>query len=353
LDIKGKVTATSGYIGNGSSGFTIGNTSMYNGISSMSGSGTGVYIGTDGINLGYNFRVTSGGVADITSARFGKIKINSGDSVNDGDIIFYKTASNFVQSARLYLDSSDANYFNIDGIYLSISATDGLTFNTHAYNKCLNQVWTSTNANYDVLFSEDTQTTDTKINGARKGRLFFNPNKIRLMFLNTTNGAIIENPSSQTLYIRSSHETDYGVNVGIVDSAWAFAPIVDNKMRLGSPNYRWTTIYAINGTINTSDRREKKCIKPLQSKASDFIMDLKPVSYKFKNGKRTHYGLIAQDVEDTMNKLGLTEMDFAGLCKDKNGDDYIYGLRYDEFIAPLILMVQELKKEVEDLRGRK
>jgi len=351
--INGKVTAKSGYIGNGSSGFTIGNTSIYNGLSSMSATGTGVYIGTDGINLGYNFRVTSGGVADITSARFGKIKINSGDSVNNGDIIFYKTATNFVQSARLYLDSSDSNYFNIEGVYVDISASDGLTLNGNAYNKCLNQAWTGTNGNYDLLFSESTSTSTTKNEGARKGRLHWNPYLERLMFTNTTTGAMIENPSSQTLYLRASHEADYGVNVGVVDSSWAFAPIVDNKMRLGSPNYRWTTIYAINGTINTSDRRQKKCIKPLQEKARDFIMDLKPVSYKFKNGKRTHYGLIAQDVEDTMTKLGLTEMDFAGLCKDKNGDDYIYGLCYDEFIPLCIKMLQMQEKKIERLEGRK
>lgn len=373
--INGKVTAKSGYIGNGSSGFTIGNTSIYNGLNSMSATGTGVYIGTDGINLGYNFRVTSGGVADITSARFGKIKINSGNSVNDGDIIFYKTAIDQVQSARLYLDSSDSNYFNIEGIYVDISASDGLTLNGKAYNKCLNQVWTGTNGNYDLLFSESASTTTTKDEGARKGRLHWNPYLERLMFTNTTTGAMIENPSNQTLYLRASHEADYGVNVGIVDSAWAFAPIVDNKMRLGSSSCRWTTIYAINGTINTSDRRQKKCIKPLQEKAKDFIMDLKPVSYKFKDGDRTHYGLIAQDVEETMTELGMTDMDFAGFCKDQKTKSvkkkveidgiereidvdepiegqYTYGLRYEEFIAPLIYMVQKLLKEVEDLKGR-
>lgn len=350
--INGKVTAKTGYIGNGSSGFTIGNTSIYNGISSMTGTGTGVYIGTDGINLGYNFRVTNQGVANATSMRFGKIKVNSGDTVNDGNIVFYSTATGNTQKAKIYLDSTDSNYFNIEGVYVDISATEGLTLNGNAYNKCLNQVWTGTNGNYDLLFSESTSTSNTKNEGARKGRLHWNPYLMRLMFTNTTTGAMIENPSNQTLYLRASHEADYGVNVGVVDSAWAFAPIVDNKMRLGSANYRWTTIYAINGTINTSDRRQKKCIKPLQEKAKDFIMDLKPVSYKFKNGDRTHYGLIAQDVEDTMKKLGLTEMDFAGLCKDKNGDDYIYGLRYDEFIPLCIKMLQMQEKKIERLEGR-
>ena len=62
LEVKGKITATSGTIG----GFTIGSTSIYsNGMSSMSSTQTtGVHVGTDGIKLGQNFSVnTSGNVS--------------------------------------------------------------------------------------------------------------------------------------------------------------------------------------------------------------------------------------------------------------------------------------------------
>ena len=53
VSIVGKITATSGYIGNSTSGFTIGSTSLYNGQSTLTGRGIeGVYIGTDGIGLG-------------------------------------------------------------------------------------------------------------------------------------------------------------------------------------------------------------------------------------------------------------------------------------------------------------
>lgn len=59
LEVKGKVSATSGEIG----GFTIGATSIYsNGMSSMSsGQSTGVHLGTDGIKLGQNFSVDTAG----------------------------------------------------------------------------------------------------------------------------------------------------------------------------------------------------------------------------------------------------------------------------------------------------
>lgn len=62
IEINGKVTATSGFIGNGSNGFTISSTSIYNGMNNINSSSSGIYIGTNGIALGGGaFKVTSGG----------------------------------------------------------------------------------------------------------------------------------------------------------------------------------------------------------------------------------------------------------------------------------------------------
>lgn len=70
VQITGKVTATSGYIGNGSQGFLIGNKSISNGKSSLSDSNNGIYIGTDGIALGPNFKVDSSGNLTANSGTF-------------------------------------------------------------------------------------------------------------------------------------------------------------------------------------------------------------------------------------------------------------------------------------------
>ena len=109
-----------------------------------------------------------------------------------------------------------------------------------------------------------------------------------------------------------------------------------------------------------------------------FIMGLNPISYTMTDGDsgRTHYGLGAQSVEKLMETLGMSSMDFAGFIKspvtiDLNAEEftekdnsinyekiplqkaqtidgeYMYGLRYEEFIAPLIKMVQLLQKEME------
>ena len=60
LSVKGKIEATTGKIG----GFNIANWSIWNNLPSFGGSqSSGVYLGTDGIQLGQNFRVdTSGNV---------------------------------------------------------------------------------------------------------------------------------------------------------------------------------------------------------------------------------------------------------------------------------------------------
>ena len=68
-DITGKITATSGYIGNGSQGFQIRASSITNGKSSLYDNYDGVYIGTDGIALGRNFRVDSSGNVTASSMK--------------------------------------------------------------------------------------------------------------------------------------------------------------------------------------------------------------------------------------------------------------------------------------------
>lgn len=71
-EVVGKITATSGYIGNGSSGFTITSNSIYNGMTSRDDSShDGVFIGTNGIGVGKgNFRVGSDGAVNIGWGNF-------------------------------------------------------------------------------------------------------------------------------------------------------------------------------------------------------------------------------------------------------------------------------------------
>lgn len=62
--------------------------------------------------------------------------------------------------------------------------------------------------------------------------------------------------------------------------------------------------------------------------------------------RRPHDGLIAQEVKAVLNRIGL---DMAGYIYDPETD--CHGLRYGEFLAPLIRAVQELAARVAALEG--
>lgn len=131
---------------------------------------------------------------------------------------------------------------------------------------------------------------------------------------------------------------------------------------IGASSLKWDDIYAINGTIQTSDLQKKKDVVYGLEDYDAFYDSLKPISYKFIDGVsgRTHIGLGAQDVEQQLLNANLTSFDFAGLIKstkkDEEGQDieneYDYGLRYGEFIALNIWQIQQLKKRVEQLENK-
>lgn len=70
LEVKGTIRADNGYIG-GENGFVITANKLYKNISQFGGTqSTGVYIGTDGIQLGRNFKVDSSGNLSASSGTF-------------------------------------------------------------------------------------------------------------------------------------------------------------------------------------------------------------------------------------------------------------------------------------------
>ena len=77
VTITGNITATSGYIGTRTSGFTINSSSFYNGTNSMSSTSDGVYIGTDGINLAGKFKVDKYGAMTSKSGNIAGFTISS------------------------------------------------------------------------------------------------------------------------------------------------------------------------------------------------------------------------------------------------------------------------------------
>ena len=131
---------------------------------------------------------------------------------------------------------------------------------------------------------------------------------------------------------------------------------------LGSANYRWNTVFC--GSVDqSSDRKLKTDIAPID-KATEFLMDLKPVQYRMKDGgKRIHYGFIAQDVAKaaaghTMGDLSMYKAAVIDGEKEAYYDPNVpdeqlsWGLDYSQIIAPLVQVVQEQQKRLDALENR-
>ena len=69
IEATGKITATSGYIGDGERGWRIASTAIYNGKSALDSEDNGIYIGVDGISIshGGNFIRLDGGTGSLTA----------------------------------------------------------------------------------------------------------------------------------------------------------------------------------------------------------------------------------------------------------------------------------------------
>lgn len=183
--------------------------------------------------------------------------------------------------------------------------------------------------------------------------------------------------------LQISHNDDSAL--GLVCEKAAIRPAGNATQSLGTSSNRFSTVYAAAPVISTSDKNKKHDIKMLNDETvTKIIRDCIPKSYKFDDGTsgRTHYGLIAQDIEKLLDKLGIDTKDFAGFIKsprtkeieevvldeegnpvlDENGNEntkvrvetiegeYDYALRYEEFISPLIKFVQLQDKEISEMK---
>lgn len=107
-------------------------------------------------------------------------------------------------------------------------------------------------------------------------------------------------------------------------NAASFIPVTDNNKALGGATFRWSQVYAGTGTINTSDEREKREIKPIDEACLRAWANVEYMQYKFRDavesksdGARWHFGVIAQRVEQAFRDEGLDARDYGLLCYDE------------------------------------
>ena len=161
----------------------------------------------------------------------------------------------------------------------------------------------------------------------------------------------------------NSAGSTYSNNTGLGYNADCTA---SNQVRIGNSSV--SSIGGYSNWSNISDLRFKNNIKE-DVEGLSFIQKLRPVTYnidlhaiddffaghynerdssnyggKYDREQIRYTGFIAQEVEAAAQELGY---DFSGVDKPKNEDDF-YGLRYAEFVVPLVKAVQELKQDLEE-----
>ena len=160
-----------------------------------------------------------------------------------------------------------------------------------------------------------------------------------------TTAAGFDLSTSGNLYFHSDVQitlNSYG-NVVVACSGGYFYP-ASASTYLGHPSSgMWEAVYAVTGTIQTSDANYKHDIEDLDERYLKFILWLVPKRFKMNNGTsdRYHIGFIAQDVWYGMELFGISDLEFAGWIKDIDAEgNAIYMLRYEEFIGLLALALR-------------
>jgi hypothetical protein len=125
----------------------------------------------------------------------------------------------------------------------------------------------------------------------------------------------------------------------------------DDAIDLGKSNSRWRDIYAGNGTINTSDRREKQDIEELSEAERRVAVACKGLLRKFRwissveekgDEARIHFGIIAQDLQAAFEAEGLDAGRYAMFIHstwtdEETGEERSrMGVRYSELLAFII-----------------
>ena len=170
--------------------------------------------------------------------------------------------------------------------------------------------------------------------------------------------------SDNNLVLQQKTSTDRN----LVFSTSYFSPFAvdDNTIDLGRSNARFDDVYATNSSIQTSDHNEKQDIAELSDAERRVAVACKGLLRKFRwkhsvaekgDEARTHFGIIAQDLQAAFEAEGLDAGDYGMFIhstwrdeeKDEEGNSFEpkrwseeksrMGVRYGELLAFIISVI--------------
>lgn len=271
------------------------------------------------INLtGKNISITS---TNFSVDKDGNLDCNNGN-ITGGSIIGASISSSDDFKMLMHYNAMNTGYESyLKCVYESIyDASTGLV-GGKSFVKVL---WVTVYDRYVYFNYGFTSNENIDINGSGKGIHFGTPKKT----------------------LRSAGAN--GENVAFYDDAKS-AFLID--IRSDATEFK-KTVYTPSGTVSKSDKNSKHDINTLDnSNCKDFIMSLKPSSYKYNDGtsNRFHHGFIAQEVKEAMGTDDWGVYVDTSVNSENSEEDY-KALRYEEIIADLVGAVQHQQNEIEKLK---
>ncbi len=272
------------------------------------------------------------------------------NTANGSESLYSNTTGNYnTANGNLSLYSNTTGYYNTANGYQALYS------NTTGY-------YNTANGNYS-LFSNTSGSRNTA-NGY--DALRYNTEG----FQNTAVGfqTLIFNTTGANRTALGNHANTTGSTYNNNTALGAYTDCTaSNQVRIGS--WEVSSIGGYSNWSNISDLRFKNNIKE-DVEGLSFIQKLRTVTYninlhaiddffaehynerdssnyegKYDREQIRYTGFIAQEVEEAARELGY---DFSGVDKPKNEDDF-YGLRYAEFVVPLVKGMQEQQELIEEL----
>ncbi|MFA7325991.1 MAG: tail fiber domain-containing protein [Candidatus Kapaibacterium sp.] len=336
----------------------------------------------NGFQALYNNNQGNGNCAIGSSSLYSNTKGGRNSAVG------YQSLYSNTEGARNSAIGSGALYSNITGDDNTACGAESMNKNTAgAYNTATGrsamQYNTTGNSNAVVGYNTLSSNSSGHYNSALGATAMIdnttgNANTAvgYLALRSNVNGS--NNVSIGTLSLKSNISGEFNTTIGYLsdnaDSNFTNSMSLGHKslstasdmVRVGNEN-----ITSIGGAVNwttISDGRFKVNVVE-NVKGLQFINQLRPVTYtmdlrkieqfytdnfgivdsskwdtKYDKENITYTGFIAQEVEQAAKANGF---DFSGVDAPKNEKDF-YGLRYAEFVVPLVKSVQELSKQLEE-----
>lgn len=148
-----------------------------------------------------------------------------------------------------------------------------------------------------------------------------------------------------------------------------FYPQTDNNVPLGRASERWSVVFAGNGTINTSDAREKTPVRSLDemelkagsrlARAIGVFQWLNSIEHKGEDLARLHVGMTVQRAIQIMQEEGLDPFRYGLICFDEWSEQrewlpavYRETGEFDSGGSPIMELVEEAREVVSREAGQ-